>query len=341
MDKVLQRLAQGQVAPVYLLYGEETYLIQESLSALTDRILGTVSRDFNYDVFQAESDTLAEALGIASTLPMMAAYRVVVLHGVQHLRPADWQRLEAYTAQPSESAVLLCSSAEGEATKCPARFVQQVMTIECKRLEGTALQAWVNTAVTRHGCTITAAALQELLREQQNDLWLLTQEVDKLCNYVGEAKSITPADVQAVCQTSRQLSVFALSDAIGARNMVSALTILDRLLNYGEPPLVIFSLMLRHLRLLWSIHQLTQQRRDLAHMAKTLALPLAVCRRLATQSRMFTAERLQHLYTAALEADLAFKTSPKPAPAILEELILELCAVSPGRPLTPGEPPAH
>ena len=326
--KALERLAQGQGAPVYLLFGEETYLMQEHTATLIDHVLGTVSRDFNCDIFQADSETLSEALSIASTLPMMATSRVVVLHNVQQLRQADWQRLEAYAAQPADSTALICTSTDSDLAKTPARFVQQAVAIECKRLEGSALHAWMAHAVARHGCTIAEAALQELMREQQNDLWLLAQEIAKLCTYTGDTKTITLDDVQAVCQTSRQPSIFAISDAIGARQLLSALSVVDSLLSQGEAPLVIFSMMVRHLRLLWGVIQLTQQRREVSQIAKALGLPLAVCRRLVTQSRLFAPERLQRLYTAAVEADLAFKTSTKPPRAILEGLILEFCVRS-------------
>ena len=64
-----------------------------------------------------------------------------------------------------------------------------------------------------------------------------------------------------------------------------AFVVVERLLNQGEPPLVILSMMVRHVRLLWSVKQLGQQRHDASHMAKALGLPLAVCRQLVTQSR--------------------------------------------------------
>jgi DNA polymerase-3 subunit delta len=326
--RVFQRLTQGQIEPLYVLFGEETYLTQEYTAAFIDRIIGTASRDFNCDILRADSEALSEALSIASTLPLMAAHRVVVLHDIQQLRQADWQRLDAYAAQPTESTVLICSSTESEPVKFPARFWQKAVAVECKRLEGKALHEWGRHTVRHHGCTIADDVLQELLREQQNDLWLLAQEIDKLCTYVGEAKAITRSDVQTVCQTSRLPSIFALSDAIGARHMLSALTIVASLLNQGEPPLVVFSMMVRHLRILWSVSQLTRQRCQVPQIAKTLGLPLAVCRRFVTQSRLFPPERLRQLYTAALEADLAFKTSNKPPQAILEGLILALCAQS-------------
>jgi DNA polymerase-3 subunit delta len=326
--KVFQRLAQGQVDPLYLFFGEETYLTQEYTTALLERILEVAARDFNCDIFAADSDTLSEALSIAHTLPMMAAHRVVVLHGVQQLRPADWQRLADYANQPMAETVMLCTSTENAPTKYPTRFLQKTLAVECKRLEGRALHEWLRKAVAGYGCTITDDALQELLHEQQNDLWLLTQEIAKLCTYVDETKIITHTDVQMVCHTSRTLSIFALSDAIGGRHLLNALTIIDGLLNQGEPPLVILSMIVRHIRLLWGVGQMTRQHQEVTQIAKILGLPLAVCRRLLTQSRLFTPEQLQHFYTVALEADLAFKTSLKPPRAILEEVVLVLCTRS-------------
>jgi DNA polymerase-3 subunit delta len=326
--KVLQRLAQGQVDPLYLLFGEETYLIQEYTAAFIERILGTAPRDFNCDVFNADSETLKEALSIAAILPMMAVHRVVVLHGLQQLRKSDLQQLETYAEQPAASTALICSSTESNSAKFPPHFWHQVLAVECSRLEGAPLRTWVGNTIRRSGYAISEEALQELLRDQQNDLWLLAQEIDKLCTYVGTPRAITLADVREVCQTSRLYSVFALSDAIGTHHVLQALTVAESLLDQGEPPLVVLSMIIRHLRLLWSSGQLVQQRQDITQVAKTLGLPVHICRRLVAQSHLFPPQRLRQLYTAALEADLAFKTSTKPPRAILESLILELCSRS-------------
>src|SRR5690348_9284629 len=104
------RLAQGQVDPCYLFFGEETYLMQEYITTLIDRILAAAPRDFNCDVFSVDNNTLEDALSIARTLPMMTTHRVVVLHGLQQLRKTDWSQLEHYLEYPSASTALICSS---------------------------------------------------------------------------------------------------------------------------------------------------------------------------------------------------------------------------------------
>jgi DNA polymerase-3 subunit delta len=325
LAKVFQYLADGQIAPLYLLFGAEAYLIREYTSACIDRILATAPRDFNCDVLNADSDTLLDALSIARTLPMMATHRVVVLHGIDQLRKADLHSLDAYADQPSETTALICSSSESDPRRLPARLWQQAIALECKRLEGEQLRAWVVSRVERQGYTITHEAVQEFLQDQQHDLWTITQEIEKLCTYAGDTHQISPIEVREVCQASHLHSIFALSDAIGTRQVVQAFSIIDGLLHQGEPPLVIFSMIIRHLRLLWSIRQLIQQDHNMSRVAKTLRLPLRVCRQLAAQSRLFSGERLRQLYHAALEADVAFKTTNRPPKAVLEGLILELC----------------
>jgi DNA polymerase-3 subunit delta len=320
-----QCLTQGRVDTLYFLCGEETYLIQEYTTTLIERILGAAPRDFNCDVFSAESDALADVLSVAHTLPMMAAYRVVVYHGLEHLPKADWPPLEAYLAQPSASTAFICSSSESEPKKCSPRLWEHATTVICTGLEGSKLHQWVAQTVTTAGYRITEEAIQSLLQDQEADLHTLQQELAKLCTYVGASGEIGLHDVHAVSPASRLHSVFALTDALGTRRSATALVEIDHLLNQGEPPLVILSMIVRHLRLLWSVQQLIQQRQDLPRMAKTLRVPLAVCRQVAAQSRAFSSERLLQLYTVALEADLAFKSSNKPPKAILEGLVLEIC----------------
>jgi len=320
-----KRLAQGQIDPCYLFFGEETYLMREYTTTLIERILGAAPRDFNCDVFSVDNSPLEEALSIARTLPMMATHRVVVLHGLQQLRKADWLQLEHYLEEPSASTALICSSSASDLKKFPASLWQRVVTVECSRLEGAKLHDWVRHTLTQHGHRITSEALQVLLHEQEPDLQTIVQEIDKLCTYVGEGQGITLNDVQEVTSTSRLQSIFALSDALGTRQVGPAFTVVGSLLNQGEPPLVILSMMVRHVRLLWSIKQFGPQPRDMTSIAKTFGLPVAVCRQLSAQSQHFSAAHLRQLYAAALDADLAFKTSNKPPRAILEELILHVC----------------
>jgi DNA polymerase-3 subunit delta len=324
--QVIRRLEQHQIDPLYVLFGEEAYLRQEYLATLSQRLLEGAPRDFNFDVFQADSDGLIEALSLARTLPMMAACRVVVLQGIQQLRKADVHQLEQYAEAPSESTALICTSTDPEIKKMPRSLQQNAVAIACKRLNGDQLHDWVARTAGRQQVRISEVAVEAFLQDQDNDLFLLSHELDKLCTYAGPEGEVEPADVHAVCYASRQQSIFALSDALGSRQVPQAFRVLEQLLQQGEAPLLVFSMIVRHLRLLWSIKMLTQQRQDVGPIAKTLGLPVHVCRQMMAYSRQMSSAHIQRLYQTAVEADLTFKSSNKPPQAVLERLILALCS---------------
>ncbi len=326
MRQVISRIEQRQIDALYVLFGEEMYLHQKYLSTLSQRLLEGAPRDFNFDVFQADSDGVVEALSLARTLPMMAACRVVVLQGIQQLRKAEVRQLEQYAETPSESTALICTSIDPEIKKVPRTLQQNAVTIACKRLNDKQLHDWVARAANRHQVRISKAAAEAFLQDQDNDLFLLSRELNKLCTYVGPDGDIEPADVHAVCYASRQQSIFALSDALGSKQVPQAFHILEQLLQQGEAPLLIFSMIVRHLRLLWSIKTLTQQRQDIGRIAKTLGLPAHVCRQMVEHSRKMSSAQIQRLYQTAVETDLAFKSSNKSPQAVLERLVLALCS---------------
>ena len=161
-----KRLAQGQIDPCYLFFGEETYLIQEYTATSLEHILRTASRDFNCDVLSVDNDTLEDALSIARTLPMLATHRVVVLHGLHQLRKGDWPQLEHYLKHPSTSTVLICSGSVSDPKKYPPSLWQHAVTVECSRLAGSKLHDWASHTVAQRGYRIAPEALQALLHEQ-------------------------------------------------------------------------------------------------------------------------------------------------------------------------------
>lgn len=74
---------------------------------------------------------------------------------------------------------------------------------------------------------ISAAALAELVARIGPQPRQLTNEVEKLCLYVGARAEITDADVNAVCIRNKMARAFALGDALGNRNLIALLQCLD------------------------------------------------------------------------------------------------------------------
>lgn len=84
---LIQQIQRGKISPVYLLHGEETYLIEDTLSEMVEMLAPKNVRDFNLDVFSDPAVSVTDVLSAADTYPVMAERRIVVVKDPAFLSP--------------------------------------------------------------------------------------------------------------------------------------------------------------------------------------------------------------------------------------------------------------
>src|SRR5437660_1455331 len=103
-----QALKQGQIEPVYFLFGPETYLRDEAARAIADEALrGTLLREFNESSFSLTGDDVRSAIAIAEQLPMMSERRVVRIKDFGKLAEKEEEVLLNYLDRPVETSVVI------------------------------------------------------------------------------------------------------------------------------------------------------------------------------------------------------------------------------------------
>jgi DNA polymerase-3 subunit delta len=76
---ILKEIENGKVYPVYLLCGEESFLIESTLKQMLEALLDPVTRDFNLTVLDGLEVSVRDILSAVEVYPMMADWRVVVV----------------------------------------------------------------------------------------------------------------------------------------------------------------------------------------------------------------------------------------------------------------------
>lgn len=79
MEKVLANLKKGVMAPCYLLYGEEEYLISESLGRMLDILVLPGERDLSLFQMDGESADLDDIIQDLITPPLLGGKKVIVV----------------------------------------------------------------------------------------------------------------------------------------------------------------------------------------------------------------------------------------------------------------------
>jgi DNA polymerase-3 subunit delta len=79
LPKVLSSIRQGNVAPCYLLYGEEEYLIQEGLHKIIDLLLPPADRELNLFIVEGGQEDVAAICQSLLTVPLLPGRKIVAV----------------------------------------------------------------------------------------------------------------------------------------------------------------------------------------------------------------------------------------------------------------------
>ena len=83
---ILREVEGNKIAPVYLLCGKETFLIEGTLKQMLDKLLSTDERDFNLSILDGNVVSVREILSNVELYPVMSKWRIVIVDDFQHSR---------------------------------------------------------------------------------------------------------------------------------------------------------------------------------------------------------------------------------------------------------------
>jgi DNA polymerase-3 subunit delta len=189
---------------------------------------------------------------------------------------------------------------------------------------GRELSRWIAQQVQREECEITPAAADLLASTSGTDPAVLRQEIAKLATYVGPQGRIDERVVAELASAGRLSDIFALVDAIGQRRRAQAMVELHRLLEAGQHPLYILTMVVRQFRLLIQVKALPAGERQPDAVARVLKMHPYVAEKVVVQSQPFRQEELEQIYHRLVQAEQEVKTGKRDGEVALELVVVEV-----------------
>jgi DNA polymerase-3 subunit delta len=238
----------------------------------------------------------------------------------------EWIALVEYVGNMPESTVLVLVDGKLSKTNTLLKKFSPLAHIrEYLPPKGMELQNWIRSRVAGNGGEISPSALRLLTDLIGNNLWILSNEIDKLCVHAGKRR-IEEADINSLVSYARESNVFAMVDAIVQRRLGVALRLIHQLLDEDSPPPYLLYMMTRQFRLL------VQARRLMAEGLPASALGRKMgettdwkLERVLRQAREYSLERLEESYRRLLHTDLSIKTGKTDGAVAFDLLITDLC----------------
>ncbi len=323
----------GQIAPVYFLFGEEEFLIEEALHSLLSVAVDKSTSSFNYDQFHGTEIQLRDVVERATAYPMMAERRVVVLRDVDRAigsrKGDDGSGFLDYLASPSETTTLILTATtdaflgKGKAKpKAPYdRIVDGSMAVRFKKLYDRELPSWVTGRIAGRGKKISPEAVEMFVGYVGASLRTLNNEIEKLFTFVEDRPQITLEDVQAVVGASRTWNIFELQKALGEKKLELSVEIAERMLIAGEAPQLILTMLTRYFTILWRLLEIRTRHRDQKEMAREVGISSFFINEYLSALSRYGLPGIRVAFEALLGADLALKTS-RISHSILMQMLL-------------------
>lgn len=236
---------------VYLLFGEEVYLIRNCLAALKKGIFGDSPDDVNYTYFDGSRGyNVTELKELCETLPFFADHRMIVVEN-SGLFKAESGFAEFLPQIADTTVLVIVESSVDKRSVLYKAVVKEGYACEFATPEPDML---INFAVNRlgsNGKKISSADIKYLVDSVGGDMYNLVSELDKVTDYVGEGTVITRGDIDAVCSMQIENRLFDLVDALVGRDRKTAMKIYFDLIALREQPLGLLRIMMKqYMRLL-------------------------------------------------------------------------------------------
>lgn len=335
ISEIWRQIKQKQIAPIYLLFGTEAFLINETKQLLLNHILEDDEMDFNYSSYDLEETPIEAALEDAETFPFIGEKKVIFLHNPSFLTSEKTKekvehnlaKLELYMNNPASYTVLVISAPYeklDERKKITKLLKKCAVTVEAKKLNEHEIKGWINERASVNGIEFDPDAADLMLALAGTNLFLLSNEVDKLAIYAMDENKIDVALVEKLVSRSLEQNIFSLIDKVVNRKLDEALRIYYDLLKQNEEPIKILAMLAVQFRLIYQVKELSRRGYGQQQIAGYLKIHPFRVKLAANQAGKFTDEELAQLIKMLADADYKMKTGGMNKSLLVEMLLFRL-----------------
>jgi DNA polymerase-3 subunit delta len=322
-----------KTSPVYLLAGEESYLVDMCLNKI-EEFLGV--DDLSKEIFYVTESSSEDILNAVQTLPFLSEKRVVVVRGVNKVKPVDAERLIIYLSNVIETACLILlyndnykkeSIAERKELINKCISSEHCICVDCRRQYENEVKEFIKSEFARKDKTISYDAITKIVNENGTDLSNISNEIEKVSLFVGKnIKNITQKDLEKISGHTKEINTYALSLNIEAKDLKKAVFVLEKLLNEGEEPVIILSSISSAVRrMLTAKSMIEEQNMSAVKIALVLRIHKSYASAFFRNLKKHKITKLKDSLKKILEADTTIKTGGNDPISDLEKTVLFIC----------------
>lgn len=321
MQRITEDIKTGQLKQIYLLYGEERYLIRQYRDRLIEALLNGGS-EMNLNRYEGKGVAVPEVIEMAETLPFFSDRRVIMLENTE-LFKSGGDKLSEYLKNPAQSSSFILVEREVDKRSGLYKTVKKAgYAAEFGRQKEETLKKWVCGILKKEKKQISSETLQLFLDGTGDDMENIRRELEKLLCYCMDKDVIASEDVREICVPQIQDNIFKMIGAIADGNGERALQFYYDLLALRVPTMKILVLITRQFNLMLQVKELAAKGYPQALIEERVGLRRNIGGIYMRQAARFKTDILRQALEDCAETEHAFKSG-----RIADRLSLELLIV--------------
>lgn len=337
---LIAQIKSSNFGSIYVLFGDEAFLIKTYKDRITNKILGKVPSDFDF-VNLGSNFTTNELEEAVEGLPFTSDYKMIFINDYdvdKDLTDDFNKKLKILEDAPDYSIIIFTFyGVKVDIKKLKAKMKKLInladnhgFVCEFKHMSSNKVADLIVKRCLKKNITISKENAMYLSDILGNSLQEIGLEVDKLCSYVMDKGIIDKKDIDNLVPKQAEAKIFALADSVLSGDKSKTFKILDDLLWNKIEPFVIISVLSSSYLDLYRAILAVNEGKNPKQVISDFSYPKNrefLITKAFNKARNINIDYIKNSIKSLFLADFRIKTSSLDTRVVLEQAITKLLAV--------------
>lgn len=337
IEELEKELKQGRLQALYVLYGEETFLLENCVKNIK-KLFGEKITGINYILLDETninaiiSDIETPAFGYEKKL-IIAKNTGLFKKDLKRKSKNDnsdlKEKLNTYIkeniSQINETVVIVFIEETAEKCELLSTIDKYGITCNFEYLKPIQIQNRLKAIINAYKVNIEMSTLSYLIECCGTDMQELINETRKLIEYAGEGNTIKKEDIDKLSIKKMESIIFDLTDSLGKKNTKQAIEVLRNLVLSKEPLQKILITLYNHFKKLYLTKLAISQNRDVTTSLDLKPNQTFLANKYKAQASYFKQNELRKILQELCDLDYKYKIGLIDLNVGLESILCAYC----------------
>ena len=338
IENLEKELKQEKLNSLYLLYGEEVFLLENSVKKIK-KLFGEIVKGINYILID---DTNVKELISDIETPAFVYEKKLIVARNTGLFKADGKRknkevsdfkeklndflnenidiinesvILVFVEEEADSRLKLFKTLEKQGVVCKFDFLKPIQVEKRIKAVCDAYNVKVDSSTIKYFIEICGTNMQDVINE-----------IRKLIEYAGKNGTIKKEDIDNLTIKKLEAVIFDLTDNLGQKQTAKALEVLRNLIYNKEPIQRILVMLYNHFKKLYFLKLATKYNKDIVTSLSLKPNQTFLVNKYKIQGKYFTEKELRNVLQALRDLDVNYKNGLIDLEVGLEAILCNYCS---------------